>query len=68
MLEARHTRRQISREIMLRVMLLLTMRISVQERDDMRKRTRQERLNQLRTGTRKSWVVLHRENPPVEAF
>lgn len=35
----------------------------LQERDDLRKRRRQERLNELRTGTHKSWVILHRENP-----
>lgn len=36
---------------------------ALQERDDLRKRRRQERLNELRTGKRKDWVQLHRENP-----
>ena len=31
-----------------------------QEKDDVRKRTRQERLHQLRTGGRHNWVQLHR--------
>ena len=34
----------------------------MQERDDLRKRTRQERLHFMRTGVRKSWVELHRES------
>lgn len=33
----------------------------LQEKDDLRKRQRQERLNELRTGTTKSWVQLNRE-------
>ena len=32
-----------------------------QERDDLRKRTRQERLHHMRTGVHKPWVQLHRE-------
>lgn len=32
----------------------------LQERDDARKRTRQERLHELRTGDRKDWVALSR--------
>eukprot|EP00887_Chlorella_sp_A99_P005264 scaffold1.g5264.t1 len=35
----------------------------LQEADDLRKRRRQERLNELRTGSRKDWVTLYRENP-----
>ncbi|KAL4437013.1 hypothetical protein ABPG75_004152 [Micractinium tetrahymenae] len=35
----------------------------LQERDDLRKRTRQERLNELRTGTKQSWVLLDRALP-----
>ncbi len=38
----------------------------LQEKDDLRKRKRQERLNELRTGTRKDWVQLQRENPAFE--
>ncbi|PSC67238.1 Tetratricopeptide repeat 28 [Micractinium conductrix] len=41
-----------------------THREQLQERDDARKRVRQERLYELRTGTRKSWVSMHRELPP----
>ena len=37
---------------------------SAQERDDLRKRTRQERLHELRTGCRASWVELERGGPP----
>ncbi len=33
-----------------------------QERDDLRKRTRQERLHYMKFGVRKSWVQLHRES------
>ena len=40
-----------------------TKREILQEADDLRKRRRQERLNELRQGTKKDWVVLHRENP-----
>ncbi len=36
-----------------------------QEKDDVRKRRRQERLNELRTGTRKNWVQLFRQNPEM---
>ncbi len=32
-----------------------------QERDDLRKRTRQERLHFMRTGVCRPWVQLHRE-------
>ncbi|KAK9835735.1 hypothetical protein WJX74_007021 [Apatococcus lobatus] len=32
----------------------------LQERDDIRKRTRQERLHEMRTGTRASWVAINR--------
>ena len=39
-----------------------------QEADDLRKRTRQERLNELRTGSRLSWVQLNRALPAVDAF
>uniref|UniRef100_A0A1D1ZP65 CS domain-containing protein n=2 Tax=Auxenochlorella protothecoides TaxID=3075 RepID=A0A1D1ZP65_AUXPR len=35
----------------------------LQERDDLRRRQRQERLHYLRTGVRKSWVELNRANP-----
>ncbi|CAL8465251.1 g4786 [Coccomyxa elongata] len=34
----------------------------LQERDDLRKRTRQERLHYMKFGVRKSWVQLHRES------
>ena len=47
--------------------LTMTSCAGVQERDDLRKRTRQERLYQLRTGKSKSWVQLNRENPPLDA-
>jgi hypothetical protein len=40
----------------------------LQERDDMRKRARQERLHELRTGARQSWVQLNRRLPAVDAF
>lgn len=40
-----------------------TEREVLQERDDLRKRTRQERLHTLRTGEKKTWVELHRANP-----
>lgn len=40
-----------------------TKREALQEADDLRKRRRQERLNVLRSGTAKDWVMLHRENP-----
>ncbi|GAB4817977.1 hypothetical protein N2152v2_005023 [Parachlorella kessleri] len=43
-----------------------TQREILQEKDDLRKRKRQERLNELRTGTRKDWVQLQRENPAFE--
>ncbi len=33
----------------------------------MRKRTRQERLNELRTGERRSWVLLERGAPRAAA-
>lgn len=39
---------------------------SRKERNELRKRTRQERLNVLRTGLFKSWVQLERENPRVD--
>ena len=32
----------------------------LQEKDDIRKRTRQERLHELRTGARKDWVAIAR--------
>jgi hypothetical protein len=35
----------------------------LQEADDLRKRTRQERLAELRTGKRSNWVHLHRQLP-----
>lgn len=35
-------------------------REALQEADDLRKRTRQERLGELRSGVRKDWVTLHR--------
>ncbi len=38
----------------------------VQESNDMRKRARQERLNELRTGTKLSWVQLNRMLPAVD--
>ena len=38
-------------------------REALTERDECRKRARQERLHELRTGSRKSWVYLNRENP-----
>lgn len=39
-----------------------------QEADDLRKRSRQERLHELRTGSRTDWVSLNRALPPVTAF
>lgn len=39
---------------------------SRKERNELRKRTRQERLNVLRTGLFKSWVQLERENPKID--
>jgi hypothetical protein len=33
-----------------------------------RKRARQERLHELRTGARQSWVQLNRRLPAVDAF
>merc|ERR1712188_224267 len=39
-------------------------REALQESDDLRKRTRQERLHELRTGESRSWVELNRANPP----
>lgn len=33
----------------------------LQEKDDIRKRTRQERLHELRTGAHKDWVAIARE-------
>ena len=41
---------------------------AAQEKDDLRKRTRQERLAELRSGTRRSWVELNRALPAVDAF
>ncbi len=35
----------------------------MQEADDVRKRTRQERLHELRTGERLTWVELQRMQP-----
>lgn len=40
----------------------------LQERDDMRKRARQERLAELRTGVRRSWVHLRRGLPAEEHY
>jgi hypothetical protein len=39
----------------------------MQERDDLRKRTRQERLNHMRYGSKKDWVQLHRESLALPA-
>ena len=43
----------------------------LQERDDIRKRTRQERLHEMRTGTTASWVAIDRrwgaESQPISA-
>ncbi len=40
----------------------------LQEQDDMRKRARQERLAELRTGMRRSWVHLHRGLPAEQSY
>lgn len=40
----------------------------MQERDDVRKRARQERLAELRTGVRRSWVHLRRGVPESEQY
>ena len=45
-----------------------TQREVLQERDDVRRRRRQERLHVLRTGAYKNWVELDRANPPAYAF
>ena len=40
-----------------------TVREALTDRDEARKRARQERLHEMRTGTFKSWVHLNRESP-----
>jgi hypothetical protein len=48
------------------ITLQICLSFAFQERDDVRRRTRQERLNELRSGVTKSWVQLYRENPSAD--